>query len=335
MISLRVQKNKKDIYKYGLKTYWLHQLDNDRNMIDVYAIKTNADLDRELVRKIYNRIVAKHGLKDALKVYQSEVETYFKDKGEESYIFNSNEELKSVLYRLEGAKDAKGELFERVNTLVDALESLDTYLNEVKDLETREIVKNLYPFSKNLSEIVFDSINWKTFINRYIFNEIEKKKYKVIVGENTKHPFEVETKAHSEELAIENAIKVLNEKDSNAWASDFSFRVIKEDIREIEQTFNGMCYKNYNESARENNEIIYISEYELSEIEEIEIKDDLTFDMNQVIEENNLRNKDEKIGCTWSDILELCEGNIAHAEYIFDTIDWQSPSSLYYEMEID
>ena len=44
---------------------------------------------------------------------------------------------------------------------------------------------------------------------------------------------------------------------------------------------------------------------------------------------------DEIIGCcyTGTDFVELCEGNLEKAAYLFDYCDWQHPSSAYPEID--
>lgn len=117
-----------------------------------------------------------------------------------------------------------------------------------------------------------------------------------------------------------NSIILMFEKQD---LKDFDIWYQIADLKMLSISENGYFYKDDRDFKHfKDDDIIYISEYDFSEVNSL--TNDL-FDMNEVIK--------NKLGATLKDLKVLCNNNKLHMQIVFDMVDWQEFSSLYYELE--
>ena len=137
----------------------------------------------------------------------------------------------------------------------------------------------------------------------------------------------------------------------------YGYRVVDENNKtigyETGSTFNGFCFKDTEAFEKHPNDICYIPEYGMEEINE-----ELT-NLQAIYENGGMSTKEyeEQIdficrgeGWTFYNILNLVAGELSEEEMkvaeagegfgflariVFDTVDWQSPETYFMEMVLD
>lgn len=99
-----------------------------------------------------------------------------------------------------------------------------------------------------------------------------------------------------------------------------------------EYVYQGVIYKDY-DAYKSGNGVCYIDEYGF-ENEEQNMNELFEFAAKKGVASELVDNPYfAKKGYTRKDIIEVCEGDEKEADFIFETIDWQSPESIYDEIE--